>query len=166
MIQQTAQIRYLHIAPRKVRLIADTLKGLPVSEAEAQLILRPQRAAKPLLKLIRSAVSNVKNNQKASAENLIVKAIRVDGGPMLKRSLPRAMGRATPIHKKMSHVTIVLEDSQLVKGGRFTIIPPVKKEKKESKRKKIERPKPAETRSEKPREKEGFLKRFFRRKAV
>jgi len=165
MAQQTAQLKYLHIAPRKVRLLANTLRGLSVNEAEAQLLLRRERASRALLKLLRSAVANAKNNQKLEAAGLVIAAIRVDQGPMLKRSLPRAMGRATPIHKKMSHVTLVLEESSAARKPRFEITPPPKKEKKE-KKKRGEKPKPAEIKAEKPKEKAGFLKRLFRRKSI
>ena len=168
MAEQIAKLNYLHIAPRKVRLIASILKKLPVQEAEAQLLLRPQRAAKPLLKLLRGAVANAKNNQKLNPDQLFIKDIRVDQGPMLKRSLPRAMGRATPLEKKMSHVTIILEENPQALKPRFTITPPSKKEKKKKKkmRKTEAKPKTTELKAVKPKEKVGFLKRLFRRKAV
>ena len=165
MAQQIAQLNYLHIAPRKVRLLANTLKGLPVGEAEAQLLLYSQRAAKPLLKLLRSAVSSAKNNQKLNADHLVISSVRVDQGPMYKRSLPRAMGRATPIHKKMSHVVLILEEALKPAVPRFTIVPPPKKEKK-SLKKKGAKPKPQEFKTEKSKGKVGFFRRFFRRKSV
>ena len=165
MKQQTATLRYLHIAPRKVRLIANTLKGLPVQEAEAQLYLRPQRASEPLLKLLRSAVANAKNNAKMNAEALVVSAIRVDQGPILKRSLPRAMGRATPLHKIMSHVTITLSEGT-PKKGRFTILPPVKKEKKTEKKSKTSLKADKEDGRGKDKPQGGFLKKMFQRKSV
>ena len=107
-MKQIAKLNYLHIAPRKVRLVANALRGLSVNEAEAQLLFRPQRSSEPLLKLLRSAVANAKNSQKLNADKLVIEAIQVNQGPMLKRFMPRAMGRATPIHKKMSHVILVL----------------------------------------------------------
>ena len=169
MRQQTAQLNYLHIAPRKVRLIANTLTGMPVRDAEAQLLLRSQRSAKPLLKLLRSAVANAKQNQQISVEKLVVRRVIVDQGPMLKRGLPRAQGRMTPIQKKMSHVTLFLEEAAQGRESRFTIIPPPKKEKKEQKEAKprAERvKKPEISSSEKPKEKGGFFKRIFQRKSV
>lgn len=162
MNQQIAQLNYLKIAPRKVRLIADTLKGLPVKEAEAQLLLRVQRSSRPLLKLIRSAVANAKNNKMDPAK-MFVSSILVDQGPMLKRFLPRAQGRATPIHKKMSHITLVLEEAQQKFADRFVINPPVKKEKA---KKEIKKPKMEEIKKEVPKEKAGFFKRLFQRKSV
>ena len=163
--EHRATLRYLHIAPRKVRLLADSLKGLPASEAEAQLLLRPHRASRPLVKLLRSAVANAKTNKKANPDALFVASVRVDKGPILKRSLPRAMGRATPIHKIMSHVTIVLAERSEFRKSRFVIQPPEKKKKAE--RKKSTTPKPkAEFKAERPNERGGFFKRMFRRKAV
>ncbi len=169
--QQIAQLNYLHIAPRKVRLLAHTLRGLSVAEAEAQLLLAPQRSARPLLKLLRSAVANAKANQTLFAHMLVVDSISVDQGPILKRSLPRAMGRATPIHKKMSHVTLVLKETANPQAERFTIIPPIKEKKEEKKAKaqsESEKLKPVQPKGEreKKREERGFFKRFFRRKAI
>lgn len=159
---QTAKLNYLHIAPRKVRLIANTLKGLSVKEAEAQLLLRVQRSARPLLKLVRSAVANAKNN-KLDVSKLFVSSILVNGGPILKRFLPRAQGRATPIHKKMSHVVLVLSESADKLKERFIITPPVKKEKI---KKEVKKPKMEELKKESPKERSGFFKRLFRRKSV
>ncbi len=166
---QTAQLNYLHITPRKVRLIARTLKGMSVREAEAQLLLRPQRSAKPLLKLLRSAVANAKQNQKLDEQKLVVRNMIVDQGPMLKRGLPRAQGRMTPIHKKMSHVTVILEETAQPLRDRFVIIPPPKKEKEHTHGPKPKAPRPAKPAfpvAEKPKEKVGFFRRIFRRKSV
>lgn len=113
------------MAPRKVRSVGDLIKGLPVNEAEAQLLVQTRRPSKPLLKLLRSAVANAKNNKTANVEHLFVQSVRVDGGPMLKRMLPRARGSASPIQKKMSHVTMVLGVNESLKS-RFTIVPPKK----------------------------------------
>ncbi|MDP3901803.1 MAG: 50S ribosomal protein L22 [bacterium] len=162
---QTAKINFLHIAPRKMRLIASTLKGLSVTEAEAQLLLRPQRAARALINLLRSAVANAANNAKLNRDKLVVVNIKVDQGPMIKRFLPRAMGRATPIQKKMSHVTIVLAESEKIKASRFVISPPTKKEKKAKTKKVVSSPKTA-TREIPKKERSGFFKKMFRRKSV
>src|SRR3989338_5323507 len=166
-MKQIAKLKYLHMAPRKVRLIADTLKGLPISEAEAQLLTRSQRVAGPLLKLLRSAIANAKNNAKLDSNKLFVESIRVDQGPMLKRILPRAQGRATPIQKKMSHITVVLEEAAAPTTPRFTIAPPPKKEKK-TKKSAVKKPALREKKEEitKKPEKAGFFKRLFRRKSV
>lgn len=119
--KQIVHLNYLRIAPRKVRLVSDLIKGLPIAEAEAQLLGMRNRAALPILKLLRSARANVKNNKRLSEEKFFIEAIRVDGGPMLKRYLPRARGSASPLQKKMSHVTMVLAENPNLKPPRFTI---------------------------------------------
>lgn len=168
--RQTAKLNYLRIAPRKVRLVAATLKGLPVLEAEAQLMLRPQRAAKPLLKLLRSAVANAKNNRKLDTNKLFVESVRVDQGPMLKRILPRARGMATPIQKKMSNVTLVLAESEVPLPKRFIIVPPKKTklppEEKVTKKKPARPSEGEEKEVVKPKKQTGFFQKVFRRKAV
>ncbi len=123
--QYTAKLSYLRMAPRKVRSVGDLIKGLPVNEAEAQLLVQSRRPSKPLLKLLRSAVANAKNNGLSDVHHLFIENIRVDGGPMLKRMLPRARGSASPIQKKMSHVTITLGVNEKLKS-RFTIVAPKK----------------------------------------
>lgn len=165
MPQQTAKLNYLKVAPRKVRLLANTLKGLSVQEAEAQLLLRVQRSARPLLKLIRSAVANARN-KKMDVNKLMVSSIVVNPGPILKRFLPRAQGRATPIHKKMSHVVLVLSEAEQRQPERFKIQPPVKKEK--AKPKKAPTPRQGEDRGpdQSVGKKVGFFRRLFRRKSV
>lgn len=163
MNQQIAKLNYLTIAPRKVRLIANTLKGLSVQEAEAQLLLRVQRSAPPLLKLLRSAISNAKNN-KMDASKLVISSILVNQGPMLKRFLPRAMGRATPIHKKMSHVVLVLKESDKKIVNRFVITPPAKKS--TAPKKERVKPKAEGGQAEKPKDQRGFFKKMFQRKSV
>ncbi len=169
MKTQTAKLNYLKIAPRKTRLVANVLKGLSVNEAEAQLLISPKRAAEPLIKLLRSAVANAKNKQ-LNPEHLFVKEIRVDQGPMTKRFIPRAMGRATMIQKKSSHITLILAESAKLKAPRFKIVKPekVKKEKIKTKEIKaeIEKPKLSEKETAKPAEKPGFVKKIFRRKSI
>lgn len=165
MNQQVAKLNNLRIAPRKVRLVVNTLKGLSTQEAEAQLLFRTQRSAKELLKLLRSAVANAKN-RKFNPDQLFIKNIIVNQGPMLKRFMPRAMGRAAAIQKKTSHITLVLEEGKNKLTKRFSIIPPVKKEKK-IKKPTPEKPKAKEEKeSVKKPEKTGFFKRLFRRKSV
>lgn len=161
----TAKLNYLNMAPRKVRLIADTLRKLPAQEAEAQLLMRPHRVAGPLLKLLRSAVANARNNFKLEANKLVIGEIFVGKGPMLKRFLPRAMGRATPIHKIMSHITLVLQETGKVHNPRFAILPPAKKAKKSPKHDyKDHKPKAEKPTSEKSKEKSGFFRKMFSRK--
>lgn len=167
----TAKLRHLRIAPRKTRAVAQIISGLPVNEAEAQLMLLPRRAALPLLKLLRSAVANAKNNHKLDVVKLYVKNIKVDQGPKFRRWLPRARGGVDPIDKKTSHVTIVLESSDKLPKPKF-VIQEKKKEKKEKPAKKGTKKETREreikkTVSEtKPVAKDGFFKKMFRRKAV
>jgi large subunit ribosomal protein L22 len=104
-----ASLRFLRLAPRKVRLVADTVRGMPVGDALAVLKYRPQAAAKPLAKLLRSAVANAENKGgKVDVDALVVKTLTVDQGPKLRRFMPRAMGRAYRVEKKTSHVYVEL----------------------------------------------------------
>ena len=166
--QQIAKLNDLHIAPRKVRLIANVIKGLRTQEAEAQLLMQNQRAAQPILKLLRSAIANAKNNKKMSLENLVVKSVIVNQGAMLKRFLPRAMGRATPIHKKMSHIILILEEGSAKVANRFTITGPIKKSSVKKTKTKTVKPKANQPAREMKNvsEKPGFFKRLFNRKSV
>jgi large subunit ribosomal protein L22 len=165
--QYTAKLSFLRQAPRKVRSVGDLIKGLPVNEAEAQLLAQTRRPSKVLLKLLRSAVANAKNNKAGNLEHLFVESVRVDGGPMLKRMLPRARGSASPIQKKMSHVTLVLGVNENLKS-RFTIVPPKKAKLPpgEDKRTKNKKPKAATVEPPKSKQTPGFWKRRFGRKVV
>src|SRR5512142_1558027 len=104
-----AKLSYLRIAPRKIRLVADHVRGMPVGEALAVLKYTPQAAAKPLAKLLRSAVANAEQKGgHVDVDALFVKTLTVDGGPKLRRFMPRAMGRAFRIEKRTSHVYVEL----------------------------------------------------------
>ena len=94
-------------SPRKVRLVAGLIRGKKVSVSLVELGARSKRAAPVMEKLLRSAIANAKV-QGMDEATLIVKEVRVDQGAILKRSMPRAFGRAFPIHKHTSHVTITL----------------------------------------------------------
>ena len=163
-MKQTAKLNYLKMAPRKVRSVADLIRGLPVSEAEAHLFMQRRRAAQPLLKLLRSAVANARNNKKLDADKLYVESLRVDQGPMLKRSLPRARGMATPIQKKMSNVTLVLAENPELKEPRFRIVVPKKVKLPSGERKPKKEKKTLEETKTAPK-RPGFFKRLFNRKA-
>ena len=106
----TAKLRHLRIAPRKVRLVADLIRGKSASEAETILSFQTKRASYPIAKLLKSALANAKNNLKLKEGNFYISKITVDGGPSLKRSRPRARGRAYPILKRTSHITLVLDE--------------------------------------------------------
>lgn len=107
--QATAKLRYLRMSPRKVRLIVDLIRGMNANDALKQLQFSKRDAAKPVYKLLASAMANAQHNNALSVETLSIKTAYVDGGPILYRSTPRAQGRATPIRKKTSHITLVLE---------------------------------------------------------
>jgi len=108
-VETIAKLRYFRSSPRKMRLLANLIRGLGIEEARIQLGVSDKRLALPLLKLLNSAVANAKHNNEVDEKTLMVKTVFVDGGPVLKRWMPRAMGRATPIRKRTSHVTIVVE---------------------------------------------------------
>ena len=91
-----------------MRLVADVIRGRDVTRAISMLTVMNKKAARALLKLLRSAIANAKNNFSLDTDLLRVSSITVDGGPMLKRWLPRAHGRATPIRERTSHVTLTL----------------------------------------------------------
>ncbi|MBI2021049.1 50S ribosomal protein L22 [Candidatus Giovannonibacteria bacterium] len=106
-----AHLRYLRMAPRKVRVVGNAIRGKSAVSASIALKLMPRRPAEPLLKLLRSAVANAKHNFNISEEKLVVSGVRVDKGPILKRFMPRARGMGASIHKHSSHITIVLKES-------------------------------------------------------
>ena len=109
IMQTKAVLRSLRVAPRKVRLLIDLIRGMKVDKAINQLQFSKKDAAKSVLKLLNSAIANAQNNHKMKRDTLVIKTAFVDGGPTLHRWIPRAMGRATPIRKRTSHITIVLE---------------------------------------------------------
>jgi len=111
----TAKLNHLRIAPRKVRLVADIIRGRDVKEAEIQLKFLARRAAEPLLKLLNSAVSNAQHNFNIEKDNLYISELQINEGPPLKRWMPRAMGRSAQIMKRTSHINLVLETKKEVK---------------------------------------------------
>jgi large subunit ribosomal protein L22 len=113
-MEARANLRYLRITPRKVRVVADLIRGKKVGAALAQLAYVEKRAALPVAKLLRSAVANADQASKGQldVDQLYVKELQVGQGPSLRRFMPRAMGRAFKILKKTSHVTLVVGDEQ------------------------------------------------------
>ena len=107
-----AQLKYLRISPRKVRLAADLIRHKKVGDASRQLNFLPKRSAHALAKLLNSARANARNNFNLDDNNLYVKEIKVDEGTVLKRYMPQARGSAHIIRKKTSHITLVLEDKK------------------------------------------------------
>lgn len=172
--EATVTLRYLRIAPRKVRLVAHMLKGLRLNEAQAQLALHPRRAASPLAKLLFSALAAA-TGKKLHADKLAIKDIRVDKGPMLKRWIPRAQGRATPIQRHTSHIVVTLAECQEESASRFVIShakAKLKKEERARKRSSQGSKKGSDKEHESKKEgkaeasEKGFSKRMFRRKSV
>jgi ribosomal protein L22 len=107
-----ASARYVRIAPRKARLIADQVRGLHIEKARALLQFSPRGAAEDIHKLIDSAAANAENNHDLIGDEMKVSSITVDEGPTLKRYRPRAQGRATPIHKRTSHIAVALTPAE------------------------------------------------------
>jgi ribosomal protein L22 len=103
-----ARARYVRIAPRKARLIADQVRGMHIEKARALLQFSPRGAAQDIHKLINSAAANAENNHDLVGDEMRVASITVDEGPTLRRFRPRAMGRATPINKRTSHIAVAL----------------------------------------------------------
>nr|AMR07458.1 ribosomal protein L22 [uncultured bacterium] len=112
-IEARAILRFIRVAPRKARLVVDLIRGKMVNEALAILDFSPKYVSPLLKKVLNSAVSNAmkiaeNKNSKIDLDKLFIKSVNVDEGPMLKRYMPRAMGRATLIRKRTSHIKIVL----------------------------------------------------------
>jgi large subunit ribosomal protein L22 len=102
--------RYARLSPQKARLVVDLIRGKGVEAALGILDFLPKRGAKIVAKALRSAVANAENSQRVDVDELYVKRVYVDEGPTQKRSLPRAHGRATPLFKRTSHITIVVDE--------------------------------------------------------
>ena len=112
-----AQVKYIKISPRKVRLVANVIRGLRLDKALDQLSFLNKKAVRPVEKLINSAAANAENNFELEKDNLFIKEIKVNEGPTLHRWKPRARGRATPIRKRTSHIYLAL--GELVESGKI-----------------------------------------------
>jgi large subunit ribosomal protein L22 len=111
-VRVSATAKYLRGSTRKANLVVAAIKGRPVEEAAALLKFMPQHAAHDVLAVLKSATANAENNHNLSAEDLIVADAQANEGPSIKRWRPRAQGRAFPIHKPMTHITIVVADRE------------------------------------------------------
>jgi large subunit ribosomal protein L22 len=107
-------------SPRKVRLVADMIRGKDANTALTILTLVPKKAGLPIKKLLQSAISNAKNSG-IDVDTLVVKEMRVDGGVVMKRQMPRAFGRAYVINKRTSHINLVLDTKQEIKNVKSKI---------------------------------------------
>ncbi len=103
-----ASARYVRVAPRKARLVADQVRGLQIEKARALLQFSPRHAARDIQKLVDSAASNAENNFELISDEMRIAEITVDEGPTLRRYRPRALGRATPINKRTCHISVAL----------------------------------------------------------
>ncbi len=127
-------------SPRKVRLVADLIKGKKVEMAERELNFLVKRASEPFLKLLQSAVANAKQNFNIDKDNLIVSDVRVDKGFVLKRMMPRAMGSGSRINKRTSHIVLILSEAGKEKSTKLE---------KPSKKLKVKTVKPKATKTKK-----------------
>ena len=108
----SATAKYLMGSSRKARLVTNAIKGKRVEEAAALLRFMPQAAARDVASVLKSATANAENNHNLSAEDLVIVDAVANEGPTIKRIQPRAQGRAFPIHKPMTHITIVVADQE------------------------------------------------------
>ncbi|MCD4693921.1 50S ribosomal protein L22 [bacterium] len=123
-----AKAKFVRISPRKVRLVVDLVRGLGAVKALSQLKFVNKKSAHPVYKLVESGLANAENNYNLDRNNLFIKEIRVDEGKTLKRIFPRAYGRAAPIRKRTSHISVVIgeiKDSGVVEAKKQEVEAPV-----------------------------------------
>jgi large subunit ribosomal protein L22 len=111
-VRVSATAKYLRGSTRKAHLVTEAIKGRPVGEATALLRFMPQGAARDVERVLKSATANAENNHNLSADDLVVLEAHANEGPTIKRWRARAQGRAFPIHKPMTHITIVVADQE------------------------------------------------------
>ena len=165
-MQVTAKLNYLRIAPRKMRLLVDLIRGEKVQKAMTLLDFSIKKGSKPLKKVLEQAVANAENNFQLEKSLLYISKITIDEGPKLKRWRARARGRAARIEKKTSHISLVISEVKEKKKKRVKKPSLAKVRKvKEKKTKKVPAFKPEKKKTLRPvKEVKGF-KRIFRRKA-
>lgn len=110
-MESKAVAKYVRISPRKVRLIMDQIRGQKAGDAMNSLAYSSTKGARLVKKLVHSAVANAEENMNVDVDSLYIKKVYADEGPTLKRFRPRAMGRATKIRKRTSHLTVILDES-------------------------------------------------------
>ena len=111
-MEAKANLKYLRISPRKVKIVLDLIRGKDVGTATAILLQTPKAASEPLMKLLKSAAANAENNHGMDPEKLYVAATYATPGPIIKRIMPRAQGRAYRINKRTSHVTLAVAEKE------------------------------------------------------
>ena len=109
-MEAKAYLRYVRISPRKIQIVCDLIRGKDVQTAMAILMQTPKAASEPLMKLLKSACANAENNHQMDPEKLYVSTCYANPGPIIKRIMPRAQGRAYRINKRTSHVTIAVAE--------------------------------------------------------
>ena len=109
-MEAKAYLRYVRISPRKVQIVCDLIRGKDINTAMALLMQTPKAASEPVLKLLKSAAANAENNHQMDPEKLYVSACYANPGPIIKRIMPRAQGRAYRINKRTSHVTLAVAE--------------------------------------------------------
>lgn len=117
-MEATAVLRTVRLSPQKGRLLADQIRGQPVERALEILQFHLRRAAKPMKKVLESAIANAEHNQGADVDELRVSAVQVNAGPMIKRFHARAKGRGVRVIKRTSHITLTVSDKPVKKGGK------------------------------------------------
>ncbi len=105
-----AKAKFIRMSPRKIRLVVDAIRGKGVEQALVDLQFLNKAATLPVIKVLASAVANAEHNFHLKKENLFVKSITADGGPVLHRFRPRAFGRAAPIRRRTTHISVVLAE--------------------------------------------------------
>jgi len=124
-----AKAKFIRMSPTKIRLVANLIQKMPVGKALDQLQFINKLASGPVANLIKSAIANAEHNFELDKDNLFIKELTINQGPTLKRSMPRAHGRATPIRKRTSHINLVLGEikaSGITKAKKQTIAAPIK----------------------------------------
>jgi len=109
-MEARASVKYVRISPRKVKIVCDLIRGKSIGQATAVLMNTPKAASEPLLKLLKSVAANAENNHEMAPEKLYVSEVYANPGPIIKRIMPRAQGRAYRINKRTSHITIVVKE--------------------------------------------------------
>ena len=111
-MEAKAHLKYLRISPRKVSILCDIIRGKDAKTACVYLMQTPKAASEPMLKLLKSAAANAENNHQMDPEKLYVSACYANPGPIIKRIMPRAQGRAYRVLKRTSHVTLVVKEKE------------------------------------------------------
>lgn len=111
-MQTVSKLKFVRMSPQKGRLVADMIRGMPVERALNVLRFDPRRASRVIKKVLESAIANAENNDGADVDELKVKSVLVDAGPVLRRFQARAKGRGTRISKRTSHITVLVSEEK------------------------------------------------------